>query len=424
MRRRTGSRLRCLALIVAAAVGAPACGGESVGAGDGASLEDMIAAVPRVRLVEELRLDAEAEDFSVVGGFVAGPDGRIAVPLRQDYEVRLYDADGTRTATVGRHGSGPGEFQALGNLGWVGDTLWTFDSRLRSLAWFATDGTLLRAVPWPAGIRVHDPAIGGAVGDLAYFTPVAVFGDGSMLGDGRFWTERNGNRAISPSTFTLTRLDGDATVVVTPVPFEDPRWMLEVAGFGQPVPFTMRPQSSATPDGSRLATLHTETQSADGGVLVLALYSWPESLAATAPDAAPGSGEPVLTRTYAFRGQPIPRAAMDSALDAFMPPPGRPREGPENLPQRFQALARERMPSIYTPVVALRLGVDDTIWFVLQPTAEERVSLILDGRGEPIATVATPVNVVIRQSSATHVWATERDEYGLNSVVRYRIEGL
>jgi len=52
------------------------------------------------------------------------------------------------------------------------------------------------------------------------------------------------------------------------------------------------------------------------------------------------------------------------------------------------------------------------------------LSLVLDEAGEPLGTVLLPANVAIVQSSRSHVWAVERDEYGLASVVRYRMSGL
>src|SRR5690606_8416264 len=79
---------------------------------------------PQVTLREDLRLDANAEDFSAVTRVSIGPRGQIAIPLYRDLHVRLYDADGRRIATVGRRGSGPGEFGSLTALGWIRDTLW------------------------------------------------------------------------------------------------------------------------------------------------------------------------------------------------------------------------------------------------------------------------------------------------------------
>lgn len=82
------------------------------------------------------------------------------------------------------------------------------------------------------------------------------------------------------------------------------------------------------------------------------------------------------------------------------------------------------MPSVYPPVTRFRLGRDDTIWLDLRPSAEGKVSVILDGTGEPVGTAIVPANVTIWQSDRSHVWALEQDEFGLASVLRYRVAGL
>ena len=81
-------------------------------------------------LVEDLRLDANAEDFSVVSWVYVGPQGEIVVPERQDYRVRVYDSTGTLMLTIGRRGEGPGEFQAPAPVFWAADTLVVFDMGL------------------------------------------------------------------------------------------------------------------------------------------------------------------------------------------------------------------------------------------------------------------------------------------------------
>ena len=57
--------------------------------------------VPRLQLVQDLRLDAKVEDFSAFSRVIVGPKGQMAVPLAQDMEIRLYDAAGRRVATAG-----------------------------------------------------------------------------------------------------------------------------------------------------------------------------------------------------------------------------------------------------------------------------------------------------------------------------------
>jgi hypothetical protein len=58
------------------------------------------AQVPRLTLTETLRLDPDAEDFSVVSAAFTGPRGILAVVLTMDNQIRLYDSSG-RSGTAG-----------------------------------------------------------------------------------------------------------------------------------------------------------------------------------------------------------------------------------------------------------------------------------------------------------------------------------
>ena len=65
--------------------------------------------------VEELRIGVEAgEDeymFGSIRGVAAAPDGTIYVGERRPPVVRVYDSEGNFVRNIGRQGQGPGEFQ-------------------------------------------------------------------------------------------------------------------------------------------------------------------------------------------------------------------------------------------------------------------------------------------------------------------------
>ena len=55
--------------------------------------------------------------------------------------------------TIGRAGSGPGEFRGLGSIGFIGDTLYATDFQQRRTTLFGVDGRYLRTIlakPVPA----------------------------------------------------------------------------------------------------------------------------------------------------------------------------------------------------------------------------------------------------------------------------------
>lgn len=361
-------------------------------------------AAPRVRIAEELRLDATAEDFPTVSRVVVGPRGEMVVPIIQDMQLRIYDSTGRRVAVVGRRGRGPGEFQSPNVIGWLGDTLWVTDRTQQRTSFFGADYKLLRTEAWP-----QEDALGRAgMARIVFFDPIALAADGAVIG--RAFQQSATNESDAHLVYVHRSPSGDLRPLITVRRQEDEPAMMVVSGLGRPVPFALIPQYAIATDGTRIGQLTAPLPRGREGAFTVTVFG-------------PG-GDTLATRTFSFRGTPIPRRAADSAIAAFVPADGRLREGPADLPQRFQALARERMPSVYTPVETILLGLDRTIWIGMRPTAEGREMLILNGRAEPVGSLMLPASTRVRQATANHVWVTETDTDGLSSVVRYRVEGL
>ncbi|NUQ12819.1 MAG: hypothetical protein HUU26_10925 [Gemmatimonadaceae bacterium] len=360
---------------------------------------------PRLTLAEELRLDAGTEDFPTVTRVLVGPRGQIVVPINADMQLRVYDASGKKLGVVGRRGSGPGEFQLFGPIGWASDTMWVSDVQQQRTTFVGPDLKVLRTVLWPSS----PGAIGGAGERLYIAQPYAFLSDGSVLADGNLAVETERGRQLSGTVRVRLTPGGPAQVVRRYPRTDDSPFMMNVAGFGRWVPFTLPLVVTARDDG-RFAELSAPPLTRPEGTFDVAVFR--------------ASGDTLFARSYPFRGAPIPQAAKDSALASFVPSGGRVLEGPADLPQRFQAIARERMPAWYTPAEAVLLGLDLTTWVGMRPMAEGRSYLVLDRRGEPVGSLVVPRTTRVRQASATHVWVTETDADGLSSVVRYRISGL
>ena len=358
----------------------------------------------RARIVENLRLDANVEDFSTIGRIYVGPRKQIVVTFPQDRQLRWYDSAGKRVGVVGRPGSGPGEFQRIGQAGWIGDTLWVFDSASRRLVFIAPDGRVLRTTPLPQNLTLATR--GGAPSPMVAFGPLGVFRDGSMIGIGMIRTALAGREPVFDERVATLAPSGAATVVHVPPSLNDPRWTLDVAGFQEVVPFSVPPQVAESWDGSRFATMTTDVTTGDAGTFTVVLMRV--------------SGDTVFARTYPFTGTRIPKPAIDSALARLLPQ----AEGPADLGRRFQAAAKAKMPAVYTPVQGIILGMDNTVWITMRATAEGRTTLVLNSHGDPIATVLLPPRTAIRQASIGTLWTTQADADGLTSVVRYRVTGI
>ena len=387
-----------------------ACTGDpsdATGRGAGAATLD-VSAVPRGVLTEDLRLDANREDFSVVRRVLVGAAGQIVVRLTQDRELRIYDSTGVEVGRAGRQGEGPGEFQSLSELRWSADSLWVYDHQARRITHLSADGAFLRTTPVRTPFPLTVP--GETQREGVIFFPSVLYPDGSMFGYAYYMVpERN---RMSDGVHVLRATDGSGTVLVRgPSLNDDPRWIIDVEGFGALLPFAMAPYETSSADGSLIAGVVGNVTSDAGGVVTLSLVR--------------ATGDTVLARDYPFEGVPVSAAERDSAIAALKPPGNEPpREGPADLYDRRQAIARERIPPVHAPVTGLLIGLDGTIWIQLRETAEGRPTLVLDQRGDPIGSVLLPSNSTIRQATRTRIWVTEVDPFDLVSVVRYRVDAL
>ena len=344
-------------------------------------------------LVEDLRLDAIAEDFSVVWQVSVGPEGEIVVLEPQDYRVRIYDSTGTPAVTIGRRGEGPGEFQYVGPVFWAADTLVVWDVELARGTYLLTDGTLIRT----EAARFFAQDFGAAGPDSTYirFIPGAMDAEGAKLGDAFLSVSTGGRSALGGRVILSVSRDGEPRVVATPP--DDEHRMVVVGGLGNPVPFVFRPRVDIAADGSQFLLMTTDQSTLDptyGLTLVRPTH------------------DTVFSRSYAYLGEPIPDSVMDRGIADMVPE--------SNLARRFRARARELAPVVYPPA-DVTLGRDGTIWVELRRTEGGTPVHVLSEAGDPIGTVLLPARSRIHQASMTHVWVTERDLVDLTSVVRYRV---
>jgi hypothetical protein len=106
-------------------------------------------------LREELRLGAidgpEHLQFFRIFGIAVDANGRLYVVNSGSGELRVFERDGRYVRSMGRSGSGPGEFEFLSTVFLAGDTVVATDSRLNRATFFDTAGTLLGTQPLMLG---------------------------------------------------------------------------------------------------------------------------------------------------------------------------------------------------------------------------------------------------------------------------------
>ncbi|MEZ4455192.1 MAG: 6-bladed beta-propeller [Gemmatimonadales bacterium] len=122
---------------------------------------ESFAPLPRPVVLIGREGDANYE-FNHVWAAVRFPDGLIGVADRSP-TIRIYDTTGRFLRTLGRDGSGPGEFRNVTRMFLSGDTLIVYDFRQRRLTSYLADGTLIGTQP----VRFDAEERAGVIGRLS-----------------------------------------------------------------------------------------------------------------------------------------------------------------------------------------------------------------------------------------------------------------
>ena len=83
------------------------------------------------------------DEFGGVSAVALGPGGTVFIADARNLEVRVFGLDGAHQRTFGREGEGPGEFEGLYSLAWVGDRLLVLDPALGRISEFSAEGEWL-----------------------------------------------------------------------------------------------------------------------------------------------------------------------------------------------------------------------------------------------------------------------------------------
>ncbi len=354
----------------------------------------------------ELRLDADSLNLSPISWIAVARDGNIAVSQQQDGNVRFFDHGGGDLGTFGRRGGGPGEFQWIGNHGWLADTLFVLDPQARRLTLVSPARTLLRTLPWPTTILLDaDPSTPEP--HFFWVLPVALYADGSMLTSPMMTA---GDSALrwpggKPTGDPLVRIDSDDQFlrIIATRP-DDPcqvRVMFKGGSGSFPIPFCFAPLIDFAADGSRIATVIPGARSSSSGDASYRLI------------VVQATGDTALARDYTFTPIHVPADTAESVLAQ--------RLKTETRQEWIDAYRSLKAPDTYPPLSRILVGRDDTIWLETYSRAGDRIWRVLGPDGESLGDVAVPRNVNIIVASRDAFWGTDTDENDLASVVRYRI---
>ncbi len=84
------------------------------------------------------------EPWVTIGAVHLDRNGGLFVSFPEEQTIRHFSREGKFLGSVGRKGRGPGEFERLAGIGWLGDTLWAADQNGQRLHLFSPSGTYLR----------------------------------------------------------------------------------------------------------------------------------------------------------------------------------------------------------------------------------------------------------------------------------------
>lgn len=307
------------------------------------------------------------------GRVAEGPDGRLAWTDGRSAEILLRDREG-KVRTIGRQGGGPGEFERVGLLGWLGDTLWAGDARVPRVTFFSDTGRLLRVVTaTPQVDWIPRP-------------------DGRLVGRG--WTALGGPTV--PPDVIFAQLPGELkrdTLRVFPSPPVE-HFSLPPQGALNPQPFSFRTSSSPAPSGSRFCSARPDRD-------------------ATRVECIDDLGTSVLNVALRLDARPLTDAVYDSMIALFARGRGRTEQGMRDL---------IKQPRNLPAVMSMMIDPSETIWLQRSHSSEPIAHWTrLRRDGSVRDNLAFPRRYRILSPQDDGFWAATADADGLETLHRCRL---
>jgi hypothetical protein len=357
---------------------------------------------------EDLRIgsrDAPEQILTRVSHVRIGPEGGLYVGQPMDRTILVLDAGGREVRRIGRRGQGPGEFEALGGFGFLGDTLYATDVRLNRISLFGPAGGILKTfVLRSPMIDDHSPP---------WYLPAAPS-----------WFQSDGTALVLPlppplvlsagivGEAPLLRLDRAGVLLDTMVWADVSVRSIEITSGGQK--YYASPPFAAP----RLVVVM-----ADGAGLVAIDRKPVERGRATFRVTRIGvSADTLFSREYEYAPVGVSDAAVDAAVEQITATLS--RRGPPPRPAEIERALRsgDRIPAHLPPVTAAASGADGSIWVRREETLGQTARWdVLDRNGELQATLELPRRVTVETVSGDVMVGVELDELDVPYVVRYRI---
>lgn len=352
-------------------------------------------------ITRDLLISPEEADLSAGGFMAVSPRGQILVPQMDDNLIKVFNPDGT-TRTIGRKGSGPGEFQRVTRIGFIGDSLWALDPSLARISIFGPDFKHARtfAEPLSAMKATEDQAVsfyiqavlpGGDLRAMAGLRPTATRPPWAAGVD----TASRLSVRISPTGEFKRRL------FVAPPYKCVVNYSFDKGKGTTTIPFCAERVSTDWSGGVGVASVDVE----DGA-------GKPKSYVVSVVD---DQGTTRFTRTFPFQPITVSKAALDSMAE-------RRKKSAQGMPPQILAAMPKVAPrTTYPPIRRVVLGRDYSVWLEEQTTRPGHRWLVLDPKGATVGVVVLPPEVELQAAELGTIWGLTKDADDLQGVVRYRV---
>lgn len=355
-------------------------------------------------LREDLRIGAVDDpvlSLTAVGAVEVDRNGRLYVTQEMDGRVRTFGRDGTPLGSFGGRGEGPGEFQSLAGLAWVGDTLWVLDWQQHRFNLFTSDGAFVRVV------KVE--TLAPTRGTLSMRIPGGLLSDGSVWAGESFPSGLIESGQVTQRALLHMAFDGAILDTIALIPM----------GHGT---LTLKGENATTYANQPFSDAPTFAQLADSAFLVVDREVREKEPHFTLTKLGL-AGDTIWQRSYRYQPLALHKAEVDSVVATL----AKRFDGVPGVGSGRPAQARIRealyVPAHRTPIRAVLGARDGSIWLeVTDPSPSTSRWLVLDRDGDREAEVWLPSRTIPRWVGPDAVWAVYRDELDVPYLVRYRID--
>jgi hypothetical protein len=348
--------------------------------------------------------------LSFVMDLRVAPDLSFYLTDRQLPFVLHLDRTGRLIRTLGRAGTGPGEFQRPAMLGWQGDSLWVYDLGLRRLTLFDTaragHSTVSLLYPARPVSTSGRPYLGGSL------LPMAMLPEGGLIVWQPVPPEGSGLPAEA-RVFQVSR-EGEVLDTLARLPAGHSRlsFVFRDGAIHLVQPFRDDPEVDVSPDGRWLVRADRPAPARAGSAMFTVML------------VERGRG---LAYRREWRYTPLPLS--DDTVEAYLrgtlafdPGPGHVR-----LPLTRDSLERKLYrPRFFPPVGEIRVGRDGTVWFRFTDASARGLVrrgqaqwVALSPRGLEMHRLVLPDRFRVHEVDRRSIWGVEYDRDEVPTVRRF-----